>query len=78
MQDALEYILKNILENDNFTIDEDDNEGFITYTIHAPQDQIGKIIGKGGRTINSIKNLLKIRAIKEGKKIDVQVTEATE
>lgn len=68
-------MLKNILEGD-FTVTEEDENGFIVYKVTAPQDEIGKIIGKGGKTINALKNILKIRAIKEDKKIDIQVAEA--
>lgn len=75
MKDILLYILTNTLDTDEISVEEDDNNGFVTLTISAPQDQIGKIIGKGGKTINSIKNILKIKAIKEGKKIDIQVVE---
>ena len=74
MKDALEYIVSNIVDG-TVTVDENDQDGFVTLTIHAPKEEIGKIIGKGGKTINAIKNILKIRAIKEGKKIDIQVAE---
>jgi predicted RNA-binding protein YlqC (UPF0109 family) len=75
MKELLEYMLKNILEKD-FTVSEEDENGFIVYKVTASQDEIGKIIGKGGKTINALKNILKIRAIKEDKKIDIQVVEA--
>ena len=75
MKELLEYMLKNILEKD-FTVSEEDENGFIVYKVTATQDEIGKIIGKGGKTINALKNILKIRAIKEDKKIDIQVVEA--
>jgi len=75
MKELLEYMLKNILEKD-FTVNEEDENGFIVYKVTATQDEIGKIIGKGGKTINALKNILKIRAIKEDKKIDIQVVEA--
>lgn len=75
MQELLEYMLKNILEGE-FTVTEEDENGFIVYKVTASQDEIGKIIGKGGKTINALKNILKIRAIKEDKKIDIQVVEA--
>lgn len=68
-------MLKNILEGE-FTVTEEDENGFIVYKVTAKQDEIGKIIGKGGKTINALKNILKIRAIKEDKKIDIQVVEA--
>lgn len=75
MKELLEYMLKNILEKD-FSVTEEDENGFIVYKVTASQDEIGKIIGKGGKTINALKNILKIRAIKEDKKIDIQVVEA--
>ena len=73
MKELLEYILTTILEDKNVTVEEIDEDGVTVLKIYAPQDQIGRIIGKGGKTINSLKNILKIKAIKEDKKIDVQV-----
>lgn len=74
MKDILNYILENILD-EKVEVSEEETDGFITLKITSPQSQIGKIIGKGGKTINSIKNLIKIKAIKEGKRVDIQVVE---
>lgn len=74
MKKTLEYILENIID-DKCVVEENEADGFTTFSIKAPQDQIGKIIGKGGKTINAIKQLLKIQAIKEDKRIDVQISE---
>ena len=74
MKDLLSYILTSITDS-TFEIEEEETDGFITYTVKAPQDIIGKIIGKNGKTIHSIKNLLKIKAIKEQKKIEIRVVE---
>ncbi|OGD94068.1 hypothetical protein A2697_03625 [Candidatus Curtissbacteria bacterium RIFCSPHIGHO2_01_FULL_41_44] len=37
----------------------------IRFTVFIPKEDIAKVIGKEGKMIKSIKNLLKIRAIKE-------------
>lgn len=74
MQELLKYILDSIIEGE-YTVTEDDQDGFVIYNIKAPQDQIGRIIGKNGKTINAIKTLLKVRAVKENKKIDIQIAE---
>lgn len=74
MQDLLTYMLDSIIEGE-YTITEEDQDGFIVYKISAPEDQIGRIIGKNGKTINALKNILKIRAVKEDKKIDIQIAE---
>lgn len=77
MKDLLEYILQNIIDEKSITVEENDQDGFVTLKIIAPKESMGRIIGKGGKTVNAIKNILKIRAIKEGKKVDIQVVEQT-
>ena len=74
MKDLLSYMLDSIIEGE-YSVSEEDDNGFIVYRITAPQDQIGRIIGKNGKTINALKNILKIRAVKENKKIDIQISE---
>jgi predicted RNA-binding protein YlqC (UPF0109 family) len=74
MQDLLTYILDSIIEGE-YTITEEEDNGFIVYKINAPQDQIGRIIGKNGKTIHAIKTLLKVRAVRENIKIDIQISE---
>ena len=46
------------------------------FTIYIPKEDIAKVIGKNGKMIKSIKNLLKIRAIKENVFASVEVQEA--
>lgn len=75
MKKLLEYIVESIFDNKEITVSEDENEGIITFTITAPQEEIGKIIGKKGKIINAIKQVIKIQAIKEDKKIELQVAE---
>lgn len=75
MQELLEYILKNMFGNPDITVSSTDDEGNITLTIHAPQEEIGRIIGKGGKVINAMKQIVKIQAIKENKRVEVNVEE---
>jgi len=51
-------------------------EGNITkFLISIPKKDIAKVIGKNGKMIKSIKNLLKIRAIKENIFATIEVQE---
>jgi len=75
MKELLEYILRGIV--DDFSkievIEEEESSDVIVYRIIADDDQKGGIIGKEGRTIKSIRNILGIKAVKEGKKVFVKV-----
>ena len=67
MKNLLEYILIHLVQfPEDVKIEEvEDEKGFL-YTIHVNQEDIGRVIGKGGSVIHSIRNIGKIRAIKEG------------
>ena len=75
MQKLLEYILTTAFENPDITVSESEDAGNVVLTIHAPQEEIGKIIGKGGKVINAMKQLVKIQAIKENKRVEINVEE---
>ena len=77
MQELLEYILKNSFGNENITVSATEEDGNVILTIHAPQDEIGRIIGKGGKVINAIKQIIKIQAIKQNKRVEINVEEAS-
>lgn len=75
MKELLEYILNAMYGNPAITVSETEEDGNITLTIHAPQEEIGRIIGKGGKVINAMKQLVKIQAIKENKRVEINVEE---
>lgn len=76
MQKLLEYILKEMYGNSEITVTSSEEEdGNVILTIHAPQSEIGRIIGKGGKIINAIKQIIKIQAIKENKRVEINVEE---
>lgn len=77
MKDLLDYILRSIVDNpDDISIDEDQgSDGYITLTIHAHTDDIGKIIGKSGKTIHAIRDVVKILATKQNEYVDIRIAE---
>lgn len=75
MKDLANYILKEILGEEKFELKEELEGDFSKLTILAPKESIGLIIGKGGNTIKSIRNILKIKATLEKRGVSLQVEE---
>ncbi len=75
MKDLVTYIVKAIVEKpEEVSIEESVlADGKIILTIHTAPTDVGLVIGKMGKTINAIRSLVKIKAIKEGKFVDVKV-----
>ena len=78
MNDFLLYIVKHIVDNpSDVRIEEIINtDGSLLYTIHAKSEDVGKVIGKEGRTINAIRDIIKIKAMQENTYVEVTVAEA--
>ena len=76
MKKALEYIVAQIVDDPKkVEISENEDNGMINYAIKVASSDMGKIIGKNGKVIRAIRNVIKIAAIKQNKKINIALTE---
>lgn len=76
MKKALEYIITSIVdEPEKVEIDKQEDQGIINFTITVAPIDMGKIIGKNGKIIRAIRNVIKISAIKQNKKINIALSE---
>ncbi len=75
MKDLLEFLLKGILGKEEVEVVETESEGRVDYTIKTAQENVGMIIGKGGKMIKTLRNLLKVRATLEKKVVFLNIGE---
>ena len=74
MKDLLTYIVSNLIDSkDKLEISESENEGTIVYSITADKEDVGRIIGKGGKIIKAIRAIIRMAAIKEDQRTFVEV-----
>ena len=74
MKELIEYIIKNALAIDNFSVEESTENDINIYTIKVPEDKFGLVIGKHGNTINAIRNVVKIKATFDKVKCNILVS----
>lgn len=76
--DAVKYLVTNIVKNpDDVKIDETESDGeqrIISLQVH--KDDMGLVIGKQGRIIRAIRDLVKLIAAKQGTYVDVVLDES--
>lgn len=75
MKNLLEFLLKGILNKESFEISESDEEGRIVYSIKTEDKNKGFIIGKGGKMINALRNILKVKATLDKSAVNLQITD---
>ncbi|MEK9178244.1 MAG: KH domain-containing protein [Patescibacteria group bacterium] len=78
MVDALKFIVTSIVDNpDKVEIKEAEEEGITNFVIKVAKEDMGKVIGKEGKVIRAIRNVMKIPAIKQDKRIQISLEEET-
>jgi uncharacterized protein len=75
--EVLEYIAKSLVDNpDDVAITEVEEEnGDIVLELRVHPDDMGKIIGKRGRTAKAIRTMVKAAATREGTNASVEIVE---
>ncbi len=76
MKDVLSQIIKSIVDKpEEASVSEEEQDGVVNFTISVAKDDMGKIIGKNGKVIRAVRNVMKIPAIKNNKKIFISLLE---
>jgi uncharacterized protein len=76
MKDTLIYLLSQIVTHpEEVVVDEVEDADKTTLTIHVNEEDIGKVIGKQGRIIRSLRDLIKLIAAKHNTYVDVVLAE---
>lgn len=70
------YIISSIVNNpEKIKIDEQTEENITNYNVTLAKEDMGKIIGKEGKVIRAIRNVMKIPAIKSNRRINISLNE---
>ena len=73
MEEILKTIIDNLVEDkESVSIEKQEEENKITLKVKVSSNEMGRVIGRQGRTAHSIRTLMKSIGAKEQKKVDVE------
>jgi predicted RNA-binding protein YlqC (UPF0109 family) len=79
MKELVEFIVKSLVDHpDQVEVVEVKGPALTIIELSVAADDMGRVIGKSGRIINSIRTLLQVPAVKQGKKVSLELLEAND
>ena len=77
MKELLEYLARQLVdEPDEVEVEQfDEDDGTVVLELAVAEDDYGKIISKGGRTANALRTVVKAAAVKEGRRVLVDIVD---
>jgi len=79
MKDLVAFIVESLVDNpEEVQVTEVRGRGSTVVELAVAQADMGRVIGKSGRVIDSIRTLIQVRAAKDGKRVELELLEADE
>ena len=76
MKELVEIMAKALVDNpDDVSVKEVAGERVTLYELRVGEGEVGKVIGKGGRTANAMRTILNSVATKHGKRAELEILE---
>jgi len=76
MKELIEHIVKALVDSpDKVTINEIAGEKSIIFELRVGEGDLGKVIGKEGRTAKAIRTIVTASAMKQGKRTVLEIIE---
>ncbi len=77
MQELLEYLARALVDDpDAVRVEQfDEDDGSVVLELSVGENDYGKVIGRGGRTANALRTVLKAAAVKEQCRVFVDIVD---
>lgn len=74
MKELVEYIAKSLVDDPyQVRVTQHGGGNSVTLNLKVAQEDMGRVIGRGGRVANSMRALLRVMAAKEGKRVNLEI-----
>ncbi len=74
MKELVEYIAKALVTDPSQVhVEEEDKGDTIVLHLYVAPEDMGRVIGRGGRVANAMRTLLRVAATRQGKRVTLEI-----
>ena len=76
MAELLAYLARELVDDpDAVRVETEDRDGALVLVLHVAPDDIGKVIGRGGRIVRALRTIMRATAVRDGRRVLVEIAE---
>ena len=77
MKELLEYLAQRLVDDPSKVVVEqfEEDDGTVVLELAVGEDDYGQVIGRGGRTANALRTVVKASAVKENRRVIVDIVD---
>ena len=74
MEDLVLYLAENLVQDpDSVQVEVRERGRIVDIRLRVAREDMGRVIGKGGRIANSMRSLVRVAALKRGKRANLEI-----
>lgn len=74
MTELIEFLVRALVEDpEAVVVEEMEEDGDLVYEVTVAEDDLGRVIGKGGRVANAIRTIAKAAAVRIDRRVIVDI-----
>jgi predicted RNA-binding protein YlqC (UPF0109 family) len=74
MKDLVEFMAKALVDDPSqVRVDETEGADGVVLELHVAPADMGRVIGKGGRVANAMRTLVRVAAVRQGKRVTLEI-----
>ena len=74
MAELLAFLARELVDDPgSVRVDSEDREGALVLRLHVAPDDVGKVIGRGGRIVRALRTIMRATAVREGRRVLVEI-----
>jgi uncharacterized protein len=77
VKDLIEFLARALVDSPGDVSVEsfEEDDGTVVYEVRVAEDDVGKIIGRSGRTVNALRAVVRAAGVREGRRVLVDVVD---
>ena len=77
MRELLEYLVRSLVDRpERVSVEEfEEDDGTLVLELSVDDDDYGQVIGRGGRTAQALRTVVKAAAVKENRRVLIDIVE---
>ena len=76
MAELLAYLARALVDDPAAVrVEADERDGALVLRLHVAADDVGKVIGRGGRIVRALRTVIRASAVREGRRVLVEIAD---
>jgi hypothetical protein len=76
MAELLAYLARELVDDPGAVrVETEERDGGLVLILHVAEDDLGKVIGRGGRIVRALRAVMRATAVRDGRRVLVEIAE---